>query len=182
MRCPLRGPQVTLPDPFEGQLTRLAFNVKCFAQDSAVPTARHIPCSSRGRLIYKVTNFVGILIHLLKHLLRASHSNYHADSPTKGFQENDMLVTKIISPLALVAGTFAIPQQPSTTNTSSLAVNRSPIITSGYSAQEREQIQQAHLDAVKLVRTAIGSVAQDQYDRILVKYFDVKDHQLVWSK
>jgi len=92
-----------------------------------------------------------------------------------------MRLTKIIAALALVAGTFAIPQPSSATNTSSFTVNRSPIITSGYSPQEREQIE-AHLDAVKLIRTAIGSVAQDQYDRTLAKYFDMKDHQLVWSK
>ena len=76
-----------------------------------------------------------------------------------------MLLGRLTASLVLAVGAFA-----------------NPIITSGYSTQEREQIQQAHLDAVKLVRTAIGSVAQEEYDRILVKYFDIEDHQLVWSK
>ena len=91
-----------------------------------------------------------------------------------------MLLTSIITALALVAKTFAYPS--STTSTLSLSVDSGPTIVGGYTPQEKEQIRQAHLDAIKLVRTAISSVSKDQYDRIFVKYFNINDHQLVWGK
>jgi len=91
-----------------------------------------------------------------------------------------MLLTHIITALALVAKAFAKPS--STANTSSLVVYQGPKIVGGYSAQGKEQIRQAHLDAVELVRTAIGSVSKEQYDRIFVKYFNTNDHQLVCGK
>jgi hypothetical protein len=91
-----------------------------------------------------------------------------------------MLLTHILTTLALVATTFAKPA--ATTNIPSLVTEPGPKIVGGYSPQEREQIHQAHLDAVTLVRTAISNVAKEQYDRILVKYFNIDDHQLVWGK
>jgi hypothetical protein len=91
-----------------------------------------------------------------------------------------MLLTQILTTLALLATTFAKP--PATTNTSSLVAEPGPKIVGGYSPQEREQIHQAHLDAITLVRTAISNVAKEQYDRIFVKYFNIDDHQLVWGK
>lgn len=91
-----------------------------------------------------------------------------------------MLLTRILTTLALVASTLAKP--PATTNSPSLDVDHGPNIVSGYSPQEREQIRQAHLDAVKLVRIAIRNAGKDQYDRIFVKYFNINDHQLVWGK
>lgn len=91
-----------------------------------------------------------------------------------------MLLKRILTALALVASTFANP--PVTANSPSLDVDHGPTIVGGYSPQEREQIRQAHLDAVKLVHTAISNAGKDQYDRIFVKYFNIDDHQLVWGK
>jgi hypothetical protein len=91
-----------------------------------------------------------------------------------------MLLTGIVTALALVAKTFANPS--SAANTSSLNIGAGPTIIGGYTPQEKEQIRQAHLDAVKLVRTAISSVSQEQYDHIFVEYFNINDHQLVWGK
>jgi hypothetical protein len=90
-----------------------------------------------------------------------------------------MLLIRIITALALVAKTFAVPS--SAANTSSLNIDSGPTIVGGYTPREKEQIRQAHLDAVKLVRTAISSVSEEQYDHIFVKYFNINDHQLVWG-
>ena len=91
-----------------------------------------------------------------------------------------MLLTRILTTLALVASTFAKP--PATTSSPPLDVDHGPNIVGGYWPQEREQIRQAHLDAVKLVRIAIRNAGKDQYDRIFVKYFNINDHQLVWGE
>lgn len=91
-----------------------------------------------------------------------------------------MLLIRVITALALIAKAFANPS--SSANTSSLNIGSGPTIVGGYTPQEKEQIRQAHLDAVKLVRTAIGSVSKAQYDHIFVKYFNINDHQLVWGK
>ena len=91
-----------------------------------------------------------------------------------------MLVTRILTTLALVASTFANP--PATTNSPSLDFDHGPTVKSGYSSQEREQIRQAHLDAIKLVRTTISNAGKARHDRIFVKYFKIDDHQLVWGK
>lgn len=91
-----------------------------------------------------------------------------------------MLLARILTTLALVASTHANP--PATTNSPSLDVDHGPTIIGGYSSQERQQIRQAHLDAVKLVRTTISNAGKEQYDRTFVKYFSINDHQLVWGK
>jgi hypothetical protein len=88
-----------------------------------------------------------------------------------------MLLTSMIIARVLAARTLANPF--SAANTPSLDVNSGPTIVGGYSPQEKEQIRQAHLDAIKLIRTVISSVAEEQYNHIVMKYFSTNDHQLV---
>lgn len=108
-----------------------------------------------------------------------------------------MLLTRIITVMAFAVGVLAMPQTPLLDNDidpkivsgyldegqpPSLDHDLGPKITSGYSDQEREQIRQAHLDAVKLVRTAILNASSEQYTNIYVKYFNLDDNRLVWGK
>jgi hypothetical protein len=93
---------------------------------------------------------------------------------------------KHIFPLcALALGGLAAPSAPpKSTLTFTRATDDSigPEIVGGYSAQEVAQIQQAHLDAVKLCWTMVNHAKSAEFDRIFPKYFNINDRDLVICK
>lgn len=92
-----------------------------------------------------------------------------------------LLFQKVIASTALGIGVLAAPTSPAADK---LARDTAlgPTVGSGYSAQEVEQIHQAHLDAVKLAFTAVDSANDEHFDRIFTKYFTIKDKSFVISK
>lgn len=92
-----------------------------------------------------------------------------------------MPLKTIVASIALAIGVLAAPTSPAEDKLArDTAVG--PTIGSGYSAQDVEQIHQAHLDAVKLAFTAVDSANDEHFDRVFTKYFTIKDKSYVISK
>jgi hypothetical protein len=96
-----------------------------------------------------------------------------------------MLFKHIFSLCALALGSLAAPSAPlNSTLMATRAIDDSigPEIVGGYTTQEKAQIQQAHLDAVKLCWTMVNHAKSAQFDRIFPKYFNIDDWDLVICK
>lgn len=92
-----------------------------------------------------------------------------------------MLLKTMVASIALAIGVLAAPTPP-TEDKLARDTAAGPTVGSGYSAQEVEQIHQAHLDAVKLAFTAVDSANDEHFDRIFTKYFSIKDKSYAISK
>lgn len=105
-----------------------------------------------------------------------SHTTYSINTP-----EHIMLLKHIFATCALALGALAAPSTPlnDTARWVPAEGDIGPVISLGYSGQEIEQIQQGHLDAVKLCFTMINSAKTETLNRIFVKYFNINDRDLV---
>lgn len=84
----------------------------------------------------------------------------------------------------LPVGLLAAPFNSSLQYTPSLAIRAEPSITPDvYTAQQVEQFQEGHKDAIMLASTVVSwPDTPDWFDPIFTKYFNIEDRQTVIGK
>lgn len=98
-----------------------------------------------------------------------------------------MLLKHIFTTCALALGVLSAPSNPMDSNlesTRSDDPNEGPVILGTFTGLECAQIEQAHLDAVELCRTATTNSTDflGRFDHVFLNYFNPADRDLVISK